>query len=120
MVGDVVADGERVEERALLKDHASAGAQGEKLLLGHVGDLFAKEQNAALIGAQEAVGELEQDALSHTGGAEQDAGLTGGNGEADVFQNGRAVEGDGDIAKDHYVSDRMILFHKVCPFPPFR
>jgi hypothetical protein len=102
LVGDVVADGERVEEGALLKDHAGAGAQREELLLGHVGDLFAEEQDAARIGAQEAVGELEQDALSHAGGPEQDAGLTGGNGEADVFQHRRAVEGDGDIAKDHH------------------
>jgi hypothetical protein len=36
LVGDVVADGERVEERALLEDHAGAGAQGEELLLGMV------------------------------------------------------------------------------------
>ena len=30
LVGDVVADGERIEERALLKDHADAGAQGKE------------------------------------------------------------------------------------------
>ena len=83
LVGDVVADGERIEERALLEDHAGAGAQGKELLLGHVGDLFAEEQDAALIGAQQAVGELEQDALAHAGRAEQDAGLSGRDGEAD-------------------------------------
>ena len=69
LVGDVVADGERIEERALLEDHADACAQGEELLLGHVGDLFAEEQDAALIGAQQAVDQLEQDALADAGGA---------------------------------------------------
>jgi hypothetical protein len=34
LVGHVVADGERVEERALLKDHAGAGAQGKSCSSG--------------------------------------------------------------------------------------
>jgi hypothetical protein len=71
-----------------------------KAALGHVGDLFAEEQDAALVGAQQAVGQLEQDALAHAGGAEQNARLSRRNGEADVFEHRRAVEGDGDVAKD--------------------
>ncbi len=99
LVGDVVADGERIEERALLEDHAGAGAQGKELLLGHVRDLFAEEQNAALVGAQQAVDQLEQNALAHPGRAKQDARLSRRDGEADVVEHRRAVEGNGDIAK---------------------
>jgi len=67
-----------------------------------MGDLFAEEQDAAFIGAQQAVGELEQDALAYASRAEQDASLSGRDGEADVLQHRRAIEGDGDVAKDHH------------------
>ncbi len=99
LVGHVVANGERIEERALLKDHAGAGAQGEELLLGHMGNIFAEEQDAALVGPQQAVGELEQHALAHAGGAEQDTRFSRRNGEAHVFQHRRAVKSDGDVLK---------------------
>ena len=82
LVGDVVADGEGIEERALLKDHAGAGAQGEELLLGHGGDFFAEELDASLVGAEQSVDELEQDAFAHAGGAEQNARLPGRHREA--------------------------------------
>ena len=47
LVANVVADGERVEERALLEDHAGAGAQLEKLFLVHGRDFLAEEEDAA-------------------------------------------------------------------------
>ena len=93
MKGDIVADGERIEERTLLEDHAGAGAQGEKLLLGHEGDLLAEEQNAALIGTQQAVGEFQQNALAHPGGTEKDARFARRDRETDVVEHRRAVEG---------------------------
>ena len=34
LVGHVVAHGERIEERALLKDHAGAGAEGKERVSG--------------------------------------------------------------------------------------
>ena len=43
--------------------------------------------------------ELEQDAFAHAGGPEQNARLRGRDGETDILKNGRAVEGDGDVAK---------------------
>ena len=61
--------------------------------------LLAEEQDAALVRAQQAVGELEQDALAHAGWSEQDAGLPRRYREADVLKDWRAVEGDGDVAK---------------------
>ena len=73
LVGDVVADGEGVKERAFLKDHADAGAQGEELFLGHCGDFFAEELDAALVRAEKSVGQFEENAFADAGGAEQDA-----------------------------------------------
>jgi len=99
LVGNVVADGEGVEERAFLKDHAGAGAQGKQQLFTHGCDLLAEEQDASLVRAQQSIDELEQDTLAHAGGAKQNARLTGSNGEADVLKNGRAFETDGDVVK---------------------
>ena len=100
--GHIVADGERVEERALLEDHAGAGAQVKKLLLGQGGDLLAEEPDAAPVGAQQAVGQLEQHALAHSRGAEQNARFSGPDGETDVHEHRRAVEGDRDVAEFHH------------------
>ena len=99
LVGDIVADGEGVEESALLKDHADAGAQGEEVSLGHGGDLFAEEADASLVGLEQSVAELEQNALADAGGAEKDARFPGRDGEGDVVENRRTIEGDGDIAE---------------------
>ena len=53
------------------------------------------------IGAEQSVDQLEQDALAHAGRAEQNARLARRDGEGDVLQDRRPVEGDGDVAKDH-------------------
>ena len=63
LIGDVVAHGERIEERAFLKDHAGASAQRERALLGHVRNIFAEEVNAARVGPEQAVGEFERTLL---------------------------------------------------------
>ena len=103
LVGDIIADGEGVEECAFLKDHAGTGAEGKELLLWHAGDFLAEEMDGAMVGAEEAVDEFEEDAFSDAGGAEQDAGFGGGDGEGDVVKDGRAVKGDRDVAQ---VDDR--------------
>jgi hypothetical protein len=65
-----------------------------------MGDLFAEEQDTAPVGAEQPVDQLEHDALAYPGGTEQNARLSRRHGEADVIENRRAVEGDGDMAKD--------------------
>jgi len=75
LVADIVTDGEGVEERALLEDHAGCACAWKELSLGHVGDFLAEELNAALVGPEQTVDQLEQDALSHARGSEQDARL---------------------------------------------
>ena len=48
LVGDIVAHGERIEERAFLEDHSGASAQGEELLFGHVRRCLRRKADAAL------------------------------------------------------------------------
>src|ERR1035441_3486484 len=102
LVGDIVADGEGIEERAFLKDHAGSNAKREEVRFGHGGYLFTEELYASLVGAEQSIAELEQDALADAGGAEENARLSRRQGKCDVLQNRRSVEGDGDIAKGQH------------------
>ncbi len=98
-IGDIVADGERVEQGTLLEDHADVAAQIEERFLGEIVDIKAEELDPSRIGLDEAIGELEQDAFSASGRAEDDDHLSGAGLEADVDQNRMAVEADGDMFK---------------------
>jgi len=99
LVGHIVPDGERIEERALLENHAGPSAEGEEGLLAHVGDFLAEELDASLVGPNQTIDQLEQDALAYPGGPKQNARLTRRQGEADLLKNRLAVEGDRDIAE---------------------
>jgi len=110
LIADVVADSERIKERALLKDHASAGAEREELLLGQGIDLLAEEQDGARVGQQQSVDELEKDALADAGRPEQNAGFSGGDCEGDVGENGWAVKGDARVAQ---LDDRNALVERL-------
>jgi hypothetical protein len=99
-VAYVVADGEGVKERAFLKDGADAGAEGEEVALLHLADVFPEEGDAACVGLEESVGELEEDAFSDTSGAEDDAVFSAVDAEGDVVEHGLAVEADGDVVED--------------------
>ena len=70
----------------------------EKLLLGHVRDIFAEEMDGAGVRTEKSIGELEQNAFADAGGAEQDARFIRADRKADIFKH-RVIEPDGDIAK---------------------
>ena len=99
LVGDIVAYGEGIEERAFLEDHSGAGAQGEELLLGHAGDVFAEEHDAALLGAKQPDDQFEQHTFAHAGRPKQDARLRGRHRERNVLKHRRTVERDRDAAQ---------------------
>ncbi len=99
-VGHVVLNGEGIEERRLLKDHADACAKLEEIGFAHVGDVLTEDADGAGVRSDEAVGELHQNGLSSASRAENDAGLAALDGEGDVLQDGLDVEGDGDVFED--------------------
>jgi hypothetical protein len=67
---------------------------------------LTEEADTSLVRPEQTVGELEQNTLAYTGGAEEDARLSGRQGEGDVAENRRACEGDGDIAEGY---DRNLI-----------
>ena len=76
-------------------------AELEEILLAHGADFFAEDEDAAGVGAEQAVGQLEEDALAYAGGTEEDAHLAGADLEGDVFKDRLLLKGDGDIVENH-------------------
>jgi len=99
-VGDVVTDGEGVEEGRLLEDHADAAAEFEEVDFGHGGDVVAEDVDGSGVGLEEAVDELHEDGFAAACRAEDDAGFAALDGEGDVLEDGFDVEDDGDIVDD--------------------
>jgi hypothetical protein len=99
-IADVVADGEGVEEGALLEDGADVAAELEEVFFAHGADFFSEDEDTAGVGADEAIGELEQNAFADAGGAKKDAHFAWAHLEGDVFEDRLALEADGDVVED--------------------
>jgi hypothetical protein len=74
----------------------------------HVRDVFSKKNNAAFGGPEEAVAELQQHTLTHSGGPKQDACFARSNGEGDVFEDQRAIKGEKDSGKREHGFGRIL------------
>ncbi len=70
--GDVFADGERIEKRAVLEEHAGFLAQRHQLLLVHLGEVLVAEPNLPRIGLHEGDDVLEQHAFAAAAAADDD------------------------------------------------
>ena len=97
---DVVADGEGVKERALLKDGADIAAQGEEVALLHFAEVVTEERYGSGVRLKKAIGEFEQDAFSDAGRTNDDAVFTAMDTEGDVIEDGFSVKTDGNMIED--------------------
>ena len=108
-VGHVVSDVERVEQRALLEDHADVVAEGEQFAVLELGDVLAEHFDGARVGAEETVGELEQDGFAHARRAEHDAGFAALHFKGDVLENRVPGGAQRDAVEDHDGLPRVLL-----------
>jgi hypothetical protein len=107
---DVLANGQRVEQRALLEHHAGRVAHRQQLLLTHPIDLDAVDPDPAGVGRQQAERELEDGRLAGAAGAEKNFGEAGIHLEADALQDHLVVEGQVDVIEhDHRLVARSAL-----------
>src|ERR1019366_6757056 len=95
--GDVLADFERVEERAFLEHDAHAPAQLEQVLFPHARDFFPQHGDASAIGAQEPDRKLEQNAFARSGDAEQSFGFAVRQLERNSIEHNFFNERDGNL-----------------------
>ena len=100
LVADVLAHGERVEERALLKDHPEIGADRHQLVFVHAVDLFAVDEDPALIRLEQPENQAQDRRLSGAARAEEDLRVRGLQREADVAQDDLVVERQPDVVED--------------------
>ena len=91
-VADVLGDGQRIEQRALLEQHADVGAHGHELRLAQVIDPFPADADDPGIRLQEAEHQLEQDRLARAARAQHDQHRAARHREADVAQDLDVVE----------------------------
>ena len=89
---DVLADGERVEEGALLEQHAHLPAHRDERVLVERLEARAFHLDAALVRTQEAVQVLQEDALPAAAAAEEDERLAGRHVEVDPAQHRLVAE----------------------------
>ena len=101
LVGHVVANGEGIEERALLEDHAGAGAEGKSRSSGMCEISSPKSRMLPSSGRSRPLTSLSRTLLPTPAGPSRMRVSPGRHGKADVLKNRRAIEGDGDVAKGY-------------------
>ena len=98
-VGDIVADGERIEEGAFLKDKTDLTAEGEEVMLAHGRDAIAEDIDLAAVGAKETSGHLESEGFAGAGFTEEDEGFARLSAKGDPAENVAVGEANVDIGK---------------------
>jgi hypothetical protein len=110
-VGDVVVDGERVEERALLEDHPDLLAHAHHLGLRVLGDVFAVHEDAPRVGLEQAQYEVDDGGLAAARAAEDDLRLAAVDEEADAVEDDAVVEGEDYVAELDGRDGALVVVH---------
>jgi hypothetical protein len=84
---DILADGERIEEGAFLKNKSDAAAKIVKIPFGGVRDTKAKNVNFTAIRTHETDSEFKSESLASAGFAKEDEGFAVLSGERDAAED---------------------------------
>ncbi len=98
---DVLAHGQRVEERVLLERHADVAAQLQQIDFRHLVDALAVDGDGARVGPQQAENQLQDDRLAGAAGAQQHRHAGFRHRKADVAQHDVIVEGERHVLEHH-------------------
>ena len=100
--GDVLADGERVEQRGELEDVADARAQRVQLAPRQLGHVEAVDPDLARVGLEQSDDVLDRDRLSGARVADDDHRLALGDVEGEALEDALGAEGFVDVDElDH-------------------
>ena len=92
LVADVLAHGQRVEQRPFLEHHAEVGADRHQLVFVHVVDPLAVDEDLAGVRLQQAEHQPQDRRLAGAARAQEDLRVPGLQREADVAQDHLLVE----------------------------
>ena len=101
LVADVFANGERVEERALLEDHPQIRADGHQLVLAELIDALAVDPHHAGVRLQQSHDDLERRRFSRPAGPQDDLRVPLDEREAEIPQDDLVVEGELHAVEHH-------------------
>jgi hypothetical protein len=85
--GDVLGDGEAIEEGGVLEEVADAAAEGGELTFGEAAEGGAVELDGAGVGMEKADDVFEQDAFAFAGRADEDEGFAPADVEVDPLED---------------------------------
>jgi hypothetical protein len=85
--GDVLGDGEAIEEGGVLEEVADAAAEGGELAFGEAAEGGAVELDGAGVGMEKADDVFEQDAFAFAGRADEDEGFAPADVEVDPLED---------------------------------
>src|SRR6187399_1421656 len=105
-ISDVGADGDGVEQRRALKEHADALAHFAELRRLHLGDVLAVEKYGPRVDLQKADEHLEHDALAHARSADDGERFAGAHLEIEPVVDDLGPERLANLAK---LDDRLGL-----------
>jgi hypothetical protein len=115
-VGDVLTDGDRIEERSPLEEHRDASAHERHALLGHRRDLVAVEGDRASVGVEQADEQLEHHALADARAAEDGDRLAGEDVEIETSVDELRPEGFLHPAEaDERLGHVSLILHAMSP-----
>ena len=98
---DVLADRERIEERALLEHHAQPAPHPKQVALLHLIHALAAHVHLAGVGPEQPQNQLEDRGLAGAAGTEDQLRVPRQQGEADVAQHHLVVEGQRHVPQLH-------------------
>src|SRR5262249_12301055 len=116
-IGDVLADGERVEERALLEEHRHLPAHRHERVLVERAERDAVDLDLARVRPQEGVHVLQEHALARAAPAEHDERLSREHVERQTAQHRLRAEGllegaAADVRLGAHVSKKALVRKK--------
>src|SRR5262245_60772557 len=100
LVTDVLADGQRIEQRPFLEDHAKVVAHWHHLLLVQLIDALAVDPHHTRVGLQQAADDLQRRRFSRSARAQDDLGVALDHREAEVPQDHFLVERQLHVIED--------------------
>ena len=86
-VADVLGDGQRIEQRILLKQHADIGADAQQIGLAHVVDAVSVDEDHAAVGAEQSENQLEYHGLPRAARSKQNLHAARHDAEAHIAED---------------------------------
>ena len=107
---DVLADGQRIEQRSRLEDHRNFSANVAQVFFGHVGNVFMRHDNLTAVGFQESHDVAEAYGFAYSASSDDGEGVSFIEIETYILQD-RMIEGLADVSEFEIVGELSFRRH---------